>query len=214
MKKIIAFLCVIAIVIGFANFFWFISEATQLGGDALNGYENNGKYFVCAHGKCKEVTETVWRINRLHAISVLITHPLALISMGYLLLQYFFPAMMYGEERKILKDKVSTVSKSRIVIEPTKCSGKIGWVSFRGPLLKVTIYDDGILFEPKFMPAFAVFDNEISNIEHKKTLFSNRIELSHLSKAVASPIVLYLSKDNKLTQKLIEFPRNGWPGIR
>jgi hypothetical protein len=55
----------------FLNFFVFVAGTLYLGGDALNGYERAGHYFVCSHGSCKEVAEEVWTFSRWHAISAL-----------------------------------------------------------------------------------------------------------------------------------------------
>ena len=56
-------------VIAWVNFivFWFV--AVYLGGDALNGYVQGNHYFICAHGSCHEVTQTIWNYSYWHTIS-------------------------------------------------------------------------------------------------------------------------------------------------
>jgi hypothetical protein len=49
------------------NFFAFVSGSVYLGGDALNGYARSGQYFVCAHGRCAEVSSAVWHYSYWHA---------------------------------------------------------------------------------------------------------------------------------------------------
>jgi hypothetical protein len=49
------------------NFFAFVLASLYLGGDALNGYVRSGRYFVCAHGACSEVSSTIWHYSYWHA---------------------------------------------------------------------------------------------------------------------------------------------------
>ncbi len=60
----------------FPNFLVFWLVAVYLGGDALNGYVQNGHYFICAHGVCKEVSRSVWNYSYWHAISAIAGHML------------------------------------------------------------------------------------------------------------------------------------------
>ena len=51
------------------NFLGFIVSSQYLGGDALNGHVQNGHYFLCAHGSCAEVSQTLWTYSYWHALS-------------------------------------------------------------------------------------------------------------------------------------------------
>jgi hypothetical protein len=82
--RLLPTLSLIAIIIGLGNFAWFFAESSQLGGDALNGYSREGHYFVSSHGTYNEVDRAAWEWSRMHAISVFITHPAALLGMYYL----------------------------------------------------------------------------------------------------------------------------------
>jgi len=53
------------------NFFAFIIGSLYLGGDALNGYVKAGHYFLCAHGSCTEVVESVWKYSYWHALTAM-----------------------------------------------------------------------------------------------------------------------------------------------
>jgi hypothetical protein len=64
------------------NFFAFGVVSTYLGGDALYGHVRAGHYFVCAHGKCYEVSRSVWLYSYWHAVT-------ALTSMALLVLTAF-----------------------------------------------------------------------------------------------------------------------------
>jgi len=58
------------------NFLVFMLAALYLGGDALGGKEEHGKYFLESHGHFTEVSEKVFRYSKVHARSVEVTAPL------------------------------------------------------------------------------------------------------------------------------------------
>jgi len=53
------------------NFFAFVFASGYLGGDALSGYVQEGHYFLCNHGACTEVGQSVWTYSYWHALSAL-----------------------------------------------------------------------------------------------------------------------------------------------
>ena len=71
--------CGIIGAIGVLNFLAFAIIATCLGGDALNGKAVDGRYFLSNHGKSTEVSEAVFTYSRIHASSIMVTHPLAIL---------------------------------------------------------------------------------------------------------------------------------------
>jgi hypothetical protein len=64
--------------LGALNFFAFMAMSTYLGGDAFNGYVADGHYFLRNHGRIIETTRTVFEYSRIHVLSVMVTHPLAI----------------------------------------------------------------------------------------------------------------------------------------
>jgi len=60
-------------VLNFAAF-WYSSFL--LGGDALGGKAENGRYFLRDKQQYTEVSASVFRYSRLHAMSLFLTHPL------------------------------------------------------------------------------------------------------------------------------------------
>jgi ABC-type spermidine/putrescine transport system permease subunit I len=79
------------VILNFAAF-WLISM--KLGGDALNGKTENGRYYLMAKGKETEVSRSVWIYSMTHTISVLIGFPLAAAGV-YLSIQ---PGNKQGQE--------------------------------------------------------------------------------------------------------------------
>lgn len=65
--------------IAFINFaaFWIIS--LSLGGDALNGKIQNGRYYVGNHGRYTEVSKEIWTYSKIHTTSIWVTHPIGII---------------------------------------------------------------------------------------------------------------------------------------
>jgi hypothetical protein len=70
------------IVVGFVNFFAFIAISSALGGDALNGYARDGHYYVASHGSYTEVSQTVWTLNRIHALLTMLSWPAVMLAMA------------------------------------------------------------------------------------------------------------------------------------
>jgi len=62
------------IVIAVVNFLSSALIAQFIGGDALNGYEKAGRYFLRNHGALTEVNWAVFTYSRCHIVSVFFTH--------------------------------------------------------------------------------------------------------------------------------------------
>jgi len=77
---------------GALNFLIYWHVAGSLGGNALNGKIENGKYFLASHGRLTEVSPAVWKYSEAHARSISITHLLG--TLGLLLM------FMTGADRK------------------------------------------------------------------------------------------------------------------
>lgn len=69
-----------AFVLGLLNFAAFFVVAVKLGGDAVNGHETAGRYFLASHGKMTEVSRNVFLYSKMHVYSLFITHPLAILG--------------------------------------------------------------------------------------------------------------------------------------
>jgi hypothetical protein len=69
-----------AFVMGAMNFLVFAFVAAAIGGDALNGSVEHGRYFLHNRGVVTEVSRSVFFYSKWHAISTYITHPLAIVA--------------------------------------------------------------------------------------------------------------------------------------
>jgi hypothetical protein len=76
----LAFAGKIMAILGGINFVVFFGVAIYIGGDALNGHVEGGRFFLSSHGKLTETSESIFLYSQLHALSIFITHPLAIIG--------------------------------------------------------------------------------------------------------------------------------------
>src|SRR6266436_10153387 len=76
--------CYWMIAVGILNFGVFVAGATYLGGDAVNGKVENGRYYVFgmrSHSGYKEyteVSESVFTYSKWHVYSIFATWPLVM----------------------------------------------------------------------------------------------------------------------------------------
>ena len=58
----------IVFFVSVANFLAFCAISEVIGGDAINGYAEHGRYFLRPHGRTTEVSEAVFAYSKWHAI--------------------------------------------------------------------------------------------------------------------------------------------------
>ena len=63
-----------------ANFAAFFIAALILGGDAVSGKTEGGRFFLANHGRFTEVSRITFIYSRYHAVSLFITHPLGFLA--------------------------------------------------------------------------------------------------------------------------------------
>jgi len=71
------------LAVAILNFVGFFLISLLLGGDAVNGKIEAGRYYLSSRGAFIEVSQTVWIYSYVHVISVWISHPLG--ALGVLL---------------------------------------------------------------------------------------------------------------------------------
>ena len=190
MQRMLTALIVIVVAVGFVNFVAFLIGSQRLGGDALNGYEQDGHFYVAGHGNTAEVSEAQWRRSRLQAFSVLGTFPLALLGLAYLLFRYIFPAQLYRGPRAALAAVVRDVRASGPPLAAVRCSGTLGGLELSGPLVGATVYPGGVVIVPLLMPPFAIGVGDIVAIEFRRNWTAPGCEIAHTSAQIAQPIRL------------------------
>ena len=190
-KAALGLLSILFICIGGVNFCRMMAVDNKVG----SAYQENGQYFARNDGELREITEAQWRRLQWSEYSVCISHPLAMMGMGYLLLQLVFPAVMYQKTEGEIAQTVAEVEQSGKVIKTTRCSGEIGMVHFSGSIIRARIYPGGLVIKPILMPSLAVRWEQIESVEDYKRFLANGIEIKHTSPEVAKPLILRCQKD-------------------
>jgi hypothetical protein len=195
MRKVLAVIAVLVAVGGMVNFVTFFASSMQLGGDAQNGYEAGGHFYVSSHGHTTEVSEAEWRWSLFQAQSVCITHPLGMLAMAYLLFQYIFPAVMYGGRNSTAVGLAQQITQTAVPRASVQCGGQIGMMNFRGPLLRATLYPDGLVLKGILMPTCAIPRTAITQVRYRNEFWTRGIEIRHTDKHVGNPILLGIGTD-------------------
>jgi hypothetical protein len=78
MRRVATVLSTGLFALAIVNFITFSVVSSRLGGTAMNGYAQDGRYFIGSHGAYTEVSAEAWERSRLHGRSVGITHTAAI----------------------------------------------------------------------------------------------------------------------------------------
>lgn len=97
MRKLYDIVCAVALI----NFIAFLIGVAELGGDAVSGKSEGGRYYVANHGKLTEVSRAAFTYSRIHCYAVFTTHALAFVL--YLLTQ------LHKKREKSTRDNTSNV---------------------------------------------------------------------------------------------------------
>lgn len=65
--------------LGMANFAFAAIGSVLLGGDAMNGTTEDGRYYLGNHGSYTEVSKAIFTYSLWHWRSIFVTHPLAIL---------------------------------------------------------------------------------------------------------------------------------------
>lgn len=203
-EKAKPYLAVIAVIAGFGNFFWTNAEAQSLGGDAVNGYERGGHYFLASHGTYTEVTQAVWTWSRIHTISMIVLFLIGFVAMAWLVTLSARSAAAGQATPEVAGDRARWVRESGAPMWTARESGKIGEVSFSRSLLEVTVYPGGIILKPSPLPEQTIIATEITDVIAKRGLQGRYVKVEHAGAGGASPLVLWMSETDPLAAAIRE----------
>lgn len=197
-RRVLNYLAVALIVIGFVNFFWFMAESINRG-DALSGKIVDGHYFLGNKTGYTEVDQATWEWSRFHALSVWVTHPLAIAAMAFLNFRRVFPAKMAGTvaaDPEIQRARLELVKNSGPLLAKGSMGGWIGSVSMTAPLLQVEVYPKGLIMRARLMAEHVILAAEILSVARRRVWLQNAIEVTHLGAGAASPLRLLVPEDD------------------
>lgn len=138
-------------------------------------------------------------------VPFLISHMLAMVSFAYLLFAQIFPRLIFRASTEQLAQTARLVRASGEPLATMRTGGRIGWIEFRGPLLRATVYPAGIVIEPLLLATFGVPDYEIIDIGFTggwRSLGGKRLEIHHRARHVAKPILLWCAENHPLVTAL------------
>jgi hypothetical protein len=157
-----------------------------LGGDALNGYAANGHYFVVSHGVYRKVSKESWDWSRVHAVSVLVTHPLAIAATAYLvvfvLTEFLSVGMTNLRSTRDAQERINAVRASGPVRASAHGYGKVGQVYFTRTKLSVEVYSKGMVVHSQFLSPRAILAEEIQGFDVRSPLLiGESVAIRHTS---------------------------------
>jgi hypothetical protein len=197
-RRILPYLVLLAVFAGIGNFTWFVAEAKSVG-DALNGYESGGRYFVYRQPGYTEVSRATWEWLRFHGISMIATHLLAMAAAAYLLFQFDFPGLMKGKiTPDAMAERARAIEASGPLLASAKSGGRIGGLGFSGSLLKASVYPGGIVVKPVFMATRTILAPEISSVTPARMFVSQTLEIRHAGVDSRSPLILSVAGDSAI----------------
>ena len=85
-QVVASFLALAVFLLGFANFALFFTISVAIGGDAVAGRVEGGRYYVSSHGHLTEVSPEVWEFSYRHARITWATFPLSALALAFLML--------------------------------------------------------------------------------------------------------------------------------
>ena len=202
MRRWLPWLAAFVVVLGFLNFFWFLSESGS-GGRPAPGIDP--EWF------------------RWHGVSVWVTHPLAMLAGAFLLFTVFFPDLIRGGRQAPSGAPVASIEASGELIAGRRVAGRLGGLRLSGPILDVTVYPGGIVFKPPFMAAIAIPADTIDGTTADRSaagLGSRRLWIAHHEPSAPSPIFLYVGPDDpiavaigEVTGEAVADPRTQSPAV-
>lgn len=195
---VLGWLALVAVVAYALNLGSFLAESQRLGGDAINGNERNGHYYVSSRGNNIEIPKAEWEQNRTQGMILLTTWPLAFASIGYLMMRHVFPFVVstrkYRARPKGRAEAVEEIVRSGQVLASVRTQGQMSAVHSLSPFnawLWVYLYPGGILLSAVPMGDFALRLEEITAVIYRrKALLYYGAEIIHSSPNIAGPVFL------------------------
>lgn len=205
-RGLLAVVAVMTVVVAGYCFLVMIDENQKLGGDAINGYVRDGHYYVRNHGRSTEVTAEQWEVNRAHNLRVLVTHPLGLLAMGYLVIGVILPYSV-GRRSPEGPERLRKLVASGPVLASDRCRARIGMANLS---VRLAVHPGGLIIHPMWMGERAIPSMEISAVRKREGLFVSGIEIEHRGMDVASPILLRLNASGAAATTLLRWGPAGF----
>lgn len=187
-RGLLGFIAVVLVAMAAYGVVSFVSETQQLGGAALDGYVQDGHYYVGNHGRYSEVTAEQWELSRAHGLRMFVMQPVALLALGFLVFGVLVPFLV-GRESPDAPARLRDVVGSGPMAASARCRGRIGSANLP---VRVTVHPGGIVVRPLWLRERAIPSREITAARLREGTFVSGVEIEHQGVDVASPILLRL----------------------
>ena len=201
LRRLLPWLALVVLAIGFLNFLWFFSESSTIG-DAQRGYVSDGHYYLVHAGVATEVTKAAWDWSNIHAASLFITHPLALAAIAYLLLTQAFPVMTGTNDGAGAAQRVSRIRASGPVTASARTGAKIGELRATSPLVNVDVRPGGVVIKLIGMAPIGVEAAMITGIVTGRSFGAATIRVVHGEPGTPADIRLFLKESSPVAVAL------------
>lgn len=217
--SVLGLLLVIILAGGMASFMAFVQDSERLGGDALNGYEQQGHYYVSGHGDYIEVSKADWDANRLRGMLGLSGWAVAFVIMGYLAirrqvgrwrstfsLREDVPVpsddpVAYWLTTSPLMDKIMAVPPDTEPVVEEDLTGHRLLASMKGtwgvvrrripkPWFSAEVYSDEIVLSAGKLGTLTLSPYHVSLVTYKRKGPEQGVKITHSSKEIVSPIFI------------------------
>ena len=167
-----------------------------LDGSALNGDVEAGHYYVRRGVDLNEVSQLAWSASLVLGLALLISWPLAIASMGYLLFRHVFPLLTSGRAPGREQERIAEILSSGSPLWAGSPGGAVGDLWGSMGMLSVAVYPGGIVGRVRFMQPFAIRSTESRDVRFGRRLVTSTIQVDHAGIDVTSPLILYGAPDS------------------
>ncbi len=202
MRASLPYIAGLVTVVGMGNFLWCFGENVQYGGSALSGFMRYGRYYLALHGSYTAVSQAVWEHIRLHVVSVLLSVPLIVVCGWYWLVGNVFPQRMGFRQGEVVAGRVRVVQTSGMSLASRRCGGSIAGVGPGRPFFAVAVFPGGMTIRLFPRQPVAILRTKLTRVEWPKQRYSGRVQITHRSSDISSPIALFIPFQSDLAGAL------------
>jgi hypothetical protein len=216
-RRLLPWVALVVLAIGFLNFLWFFSESSTIG-DAQRGYTSDGHYFLVHAGVATEVNKATWDWSNVHAASLFLTHPLALAAVAYLVFTVGFPSLTGARVGAEMTQRVERIRTSGSARASERTGGRFGELLVTKPLVNVAVHPGGAVIKViGVAPIGLEAANLTAIVSDRSRLGTATIRIHHREADAPMDIRLYLDESSPVTlalrDLLADVPGQGFAGV-
>jgi hypothetical protein len=199
LRRLLPWVALVVVAIGFLNFVWFFSESSTIG-DAQRGYILDGRYYLVHAGVGTEVSRATWDWSNLHAASLFVTHPLAMAAGAFLLFTVVFPSMTRNGDATVTALRVQRIRASGSATASQRTGGKVGELRATKPLVTVNVHPGGVVIKVIGLAPVGIEAANLTSVVSSRSKFGTAtVRILHREIGAPPDILLYLDASSPVT---------------